>query len=467
MNIKVKVALIGAIAVIISALVNGAFILFKSNTNEKPQIVNSNRTIVIKEGNLINNFDVPQELFDKWAQPLINKLNKQDLKLNEQDLLIKQFKTECQELANKYANLKSTLEDRTASDTISKRTLHQLTQGKLDVAVDILIQDIEDQKQSGNYQMASNRLLDLSQLKYLQQEPLQGSDYTEQAKDLQRKHENISVDKTHNNLTEQDSMNGSTSIPSNNSFGNTDTSAVQNPKGGTNNYVDSSVLVKNVQKKNKNNKLYPGTTGGSYYPETWIDNDKHVQKKSNFKKVEEQFSVEGDTAVAVEFLKISVNKVIAVLSNKTLSMYQKKREVLEITNTVFSFSLMAKLSIGKNYWLQFNTAQREEFISLFAELNQGFYIDRLVLFDDEEVIFQPATESNRKKVQVPTILLSNGKEYSVSYKMANLKNGWKVYDIIIEGCSMIHTYRAQYQHILKGGEVEDLLTKMREKKKGI
>ena len=71
---------------------------------------------------------------------------------------------------------------------------------------------------------------------------------------------------------------------------------------------------------------------------------------------------------------------------------------------------------------------------------------------------------NNKKVQVPTTLLSKGKKYSVLYKLANTKNGWKIYDITIEGVSLIHTYRSQYQHVLDGGEVEDLLTKMREKK---
>ena len=50
------------------------------------------------------------------------------------------------------------------------------------------------------------------------------------------------------------------------------------------------------------------------------------------------------------------------------------------------------------------------------------------------------------------------------YKMAKTKNGWRIYDIEIEGVSLIHTYRSQYNHILENGEIEDLLTKMREMK---
>ncbi len=178
-----------------------------------------------------------------------------------------------------------------------------------------------------------------------------------------------------------------------------------------------------------------------------------------------QIAVADVETEAEKTLKAAVGQVFTILAKKDVSMDQKKREVVEITNTAFSFPLMAKLSIGKEHWSQFNEEQRGEFTSLFTGLFQKFYIDKLDLFSDEEVVFQPATVVKKKKVQVPTTLLSKGKKFSVLYKMANAKNGWKIYDITIEGVSLIHTYRSQYQHILEGGKVEDLLTKMREKKK--
>ncbi len=177
-----------------------------------------------------------------------------------------------------------------------------------------------------------------------------------------------------------------------------------------------------------------------------------------------QVSVAEVETEAEKTLKAAISQVFTVLANKEVSLDQKKHKVIEITNTAFGFPLMAKLSIGKDHWLQFNAKQREEFTSLFTGLFQKFYIDKLDLFSDEEVIFQPATVVSKKKVQIPTTLLSKGKKFSVLYKMANTKNGWKIYDITIEGVSLVHTYRSQYQHILDGGEVEDLLTKMREKK---
>lgn len=178
-----------------------------------------------------------------------------------------------------------------------------------------------------------------------------------------------------------------------------------------------------------------------------------------------QVVVADDETEAEKILKSSVSKVFTIMRDEEMAMDQKKSKVIEITNTIFGFSLMAKLSIGRAHWSEFNAKQRMAFISLFTEQFQRFYIGKLDLFSDEAVVFKPATVVKKKKVQVPTVLLSKGKEYSILYKMSNTKTGWKIYDIVIEGVSLIHTYRSQFNHILKSGKIEDLLTKMREKKK--
>jgi phospholipid transport system substrate-binding protein len=169
---------------------------------------------------------------------------------------------------------------------------------------------------------------------------------------------------------------------------------------------------------------------------------------------------------AEKILKLSVGKVFTVMLDKEMTMDQKKSKVIEITNAVFGYPLMAKLSIGKAHWSEFNAKQKAEFTKLFTELFQHFYVDKLDLFSNEEVVFQPATVVKEKKVQIPTLLLSKGKKYSILYKMSKTNAGWKIYDITIEGVSLIHTYRSQYNHILESGKIEDLLTKMRDKKKG-
>jgi len=166
-----------------------------------------------------------------------------------------------------------------------------------------------------------------------------------------------------------------------------------------------------------------------------------------------------------KILKTSVDNVFSVLSDKGLSLDQKKRKLNEITNSVFGFPLMAKLSLGKEQWSKLNSKQSEEFKNLFAELFQDFYSEKISLFRDEKVDFEPPIFENEKRVQVPTVLFSNGKKVSILYKMSKTQNGWKVYDIVIEGVSLIQTYRSQYNHVIKSNKIEGLLTKMREQKR--
>ena len=189
-----------------------------------------------------------------------------------------------------------------------------------------------------------------------------------------------------------------------------------------------------------------------------------VESKAEVVAVKAEAKVADVEPEAEEKLKTSVDKVFTVLSDKELTMDQKKIKVVEITSSVFGYPLMAKLSLGKKHWSQFNSKQRAEFTSLFTGLFQDFYVNKLDLFSDEKIIFKPPIIVSKKKVQIPTVLLSKEKKYSMRYKMSKTKNGWRIYDIEIEGVSLIHTYRSQYNHVLENGKIEDLLTKMREKK---
>ena len=168
---------------------------------------------------------------------------------------------------------------------------------------------------------------------------------------------------------------------------------------------------------------------------------------------------------AGKLLKKSVDKIFTVLSDKELSIDQKKSKVIEITSPAFGFSLMAKLSLGKEHWSQFNAKQRTEFIDLFTDLFENFYIDKLDFFSNETVVFQPATIVKKKKVRIQTALISRGTEYSMLYKMFKTRNGWKIYDFEVEGVSILQSYRSQYHYILKEVGIEGLLEKMREIKK--
>ena len=170
----------------------------------------------------------------------------------------------------------------------------------------------------------------------------------------------------------------------------------------------------------------------------------------------------GDMSDAEKVLKTSVDQAMMVLSDTKLTQEQKQRKVVDIINLFFDFKLMAKLSLGRKYWSGLDAGERTEFTRIFIERFENSYTDKLALFDNEKVIFQPMT-GDKKKVRIPTFVLSKGKKISMLYKMYRSKTGWKVYDVEIEGVSLIQTYRSQYHQILADGTIEDLLVKMKQK----
>ena len=166
-----------------------------------------------------------------------------------------------------------------------------------------------------------------------------------------------------------------------------------------------------------------------------------------------------DKSAAEEFLKSNLDAVFAVLQNKDLSPQARNSEVVEIVTPMFDFKLMGKLSLGKKYWPDLSPEQREKFTELFVERLRQSYLNKLTAYTDEKIIYEsPVTV--KKKVHMPTLLISKGKKISMLYKLYSSNNSWKIYDVEIEGVSIIRSYRSQFNEILQKGTFDDLLQKM-------
>jgi len=166
-----------------------------------------------------------------------------------------------------------------------------------------------------------------------------------------------------------------------------------------------------------------------------------------------------NSGTAEELLKTNLAAVFAVLQNQDLEQEAKKREIVEIVNPMFDFSLMAKLTLGRKYWPGLTPEERNRFTQLFIKRLRTSYLDRLALYTNEKVEFEPPREI-KQKVHIPTFLVSPDNKISILYKLYNSNSSWKIYDLEIQGVSLIRSYRSQFHEILKTGTFNDLLTKL-------
>jgi phospholipid transport system substrate-binding protein len=166
-----------------------------------------------------------------------------------------------------------------------------------------------------------------------------------------------------------------------------------------------------------------------------------------------------DKSAGEEYLKSKLDAVFKVLQKKDLSQQAKNSQVVEIVTPMFDFELMGKLSLGKSYWPDLSPEQREKFTELFVERLRQSYLNKLTAYTDEKIIYESPV-AVKTKVHVPTELISKGKKISMLYKLYSSNNSWKIYDVEIEGVSIIRSYRSQFNEILQKGTFEDLLQKM-------
>ena len=168
-----------------------------------------------------------------------------------------------------------------------------------------------------------------------------------------------------------------------------------------------------------------------------------------------------DKSAAEEFLKNNLDAVFTVLQKKDLSQQAKNSKIEEIVTPMFDFELMGRLSLGKKYWPDLSPQQKDKFTELFVERLRQFYLNKVTAYTDEKVVYE-APVSDNKKVHVPTQLISKGNKISMLYKLYSSSNSWKIYDVEIEGVSIIRSYRSQFTEILQKGTFEELLQKMQE-----
>ena len=160
-----------------------------------------------------------------------------------------------------------------------------------------------------------------------------------------------------------------------------------------------------------------------------------------------------------DMLKQRLDSVLVVLQNEKMSFEAKKEEVSRIVTPMFDFPLMAKLTLGRKHWPTMTRQQQEKFTTLFVDLLRGTYLDRISLYTDEQVVIKNAAEVNRK-VHILTDLVSKGNNISMLYKFYRKANGWKIYDLEIQGISLIVSYRNQFDEILSTGTINDLIEQL-------
>ena len=178
--------------------------------------------------------------------------------------------------------------------------------------------------------------------------------------------------------------------------------------------------------------------------------------------------LQGYAATPKETVETGVNKVLKTLGDPAFKAKPKDQKIATIgpeIDHVFDFKELSRRTLGKQ-WKKMSAEQRIEFVKLFKELLQGVYADRLLAYSDQKVIFDKEIMLKKGRAEVQSYLqTSDGKKIPLFYRLTDKSGSWKVYDIIIEGVSMVKNYRTQFRQILAKDSPDKLLEILRDKLK--
>ena len=171
-----------------------------------------------------------------------------------------------------------------------------------------------------------------------------------------------------------------------------------------------------------------------------------------------------------ETVESGVNNLLETLGDKKFKEKTKDEQIATLgtqIETVFDFTELSKRTLGRD-WKKMNAGQQKEFVKLFKQLLQGVYADRLLAYSDQKVIFDKEIMLKKGRAEVQSYLqTSDGKKIPLFYRLTDKSGSWKVYDMIIEGVSLVKNYRTQFKQILSKDPPDKLIEILREKvKKG-
>jgi phospholipid transport system substrate-binding protein len=170
--------------------------------------------------------------------------------------------------------------------------------------------------------------------------------------------------------------------------------------------------------------------------------------------------------IPTDHLKGAIDRVVRTLDDPALKgadkTMERRRAVRKVANDIFDFGEIARRSLAR-HWQPLTDQQHTEFVTLFADLLERSYISKIELYGGEKILYTSERVDGDLATVSTKIVTRNGTEVPIDYRLQKRGDRWLVYDVNIEGVSLVSNYRTQFNKIIQTGSYADLVQKMRVK----
>ena len=167
-----------------------------------------------------------------------------------------------------------------------------------------------------------------------------------------------------------------------------------------------------------------------------------------------------------EQIKETSDKIIAIVGDPVLKAparaEEKRQMIRQAVDERFHWEEMCRRTLGR-HWAKRTQEEKKEFRDLFAKLLERTYLEKVEGYSGEKVLYEGENIDGKYAVVKVKIITQKETEIPVHYKAIKNGNQWLVYDISVNGVSLINNYRAQFNSIIMRSSYEDLINKLKVK----
>ena len=169
----------------------------------------------------------------------------------------------------------------------------------------------------------------------------------------------------------------------------------------------------------------------------------------------------GDVEDINSMVKKKVAVIFDLLGKQDIEKNERNEKIVGELNEIMDFKLAAYLSLGK-HWKKISKTQKKEFVETFQLYINNYIVEKIDLYTNQKIDIGDSKIVKKGRAELEIGILSGGETLQVNFKLRkNKKKEWRVYDVDIEGVSLITTFRSQFSGVLKNSSFEELLEKLK------
>jgi phospholipid transport system substrate-binding protein len=179
------------------------------------------------------------------------------------------------------------------------------------------------------------------------------------------------------------------------------------------------------------------------------------------------FSVNPVSAgVPTDKVKQTTDKILSIVTDPALKEpsreVERRKLIRKAVDERFDWEEMSRRSLGPN-WAARTAEEKKDFVDLFGRLLERTYLDKVEGYAGEKVNYLGESVEQDYAVVEVKIVTTKNTEIPVKYRLRKKGDDWFVYDISIEGVSLVNNYRVQFNNILARGSYQELVKRLKEK----